>query len=99
VIGYENEATPPLDVANQSTARWRGFSYTREPLETGFTVPAWLLLIASVALPVKTVCALARQRRRLILGRCCKCGYDLRATPARCPECGSVVAASETAAV
>jgi hypothetical protein len=32
-----------------------------------------------------------RRRERKIAGKIClKCGYDMRATPGRCPECGSV---------
>jgi hypothetical protein len=52
-------------------------------------LPHWLLA-AVFALPPGRWCA--RRFRRKVLARenlCSTCGYDLRATPDRCPECGT----------
>jgi hypothetical protein len=51
-------------------------------------LPDW-----AVALPAAFVAMtlIRRSRRnRHMAGHCRRCGYDLRATPNRCPECGTV---------
>jgi hypothetical protein len=54
---------------------------------TVVTVPYWWAVLAASLMPGLWVA-----RHRLPppgLGLCPSCGYDLRATPGRCPECGS----------
>ena len=59
----------------------------------GLAVPHWLV---ALLLGTGLIRAAARWRRgretdrRLAAGECAACGYDLRATPERCPECGAV---------
>jgi hypothetical protein len=58
-------------------------------------IPDWLiLLILTLAgwQVVRSVRRLRQRRRLQSAGRCLACGYDLRATPGRCPECGTAVA-------
>ena len=56
----------------------------------GIAVPAWLPVAAFSILPLIFVMGVVRRRRRRGAGRCAGCGYDLRASPDRCPECGAV---------
>ncbi len=47
----------------------------------------WLLCIASGVAPLIFIARRIGQRRHGE-GMCVNCGYDLRATPEQCPECG-----------
>jgi hypothetical protein len=77
---------------------WRYPRYDSSETETLPThlfylaAPAWCLPFTAAIFLVLWI-ALAgmpriRQYNRLRSGRCTKCGYDLRETPSRCPECG-----------
>ena len=51
--------------------------------------PWWCVAVATAVLPA--IGLRQRLRRRRPPGVCPGCGYDLRATPDRCPECGASV--------
>jgi hypothetical protein len=49
---------------------------------------SWLILL--ILLAIASLLLTVANRRRRSDGVCANCGYDLRATPDRCPECGAV---------
>ena len=59
-----------------------------------FTAPWWSIALPAAALPAAWCWHRWRSRARMRAGHCPGCGYDLRATPGRCPECGAAPVAS-----
>jgi hypothetical protein len=53
-----------------------------------YSIPFWFLLLVTSILPALQWRNSVRRRYRRATGLCPACGYDLRATPDRCPECG-----------
>jgi hypothetical protein len=58
-------------------------------------IPWWSLLIVFSVWPALWLAARHRVLARRKRGHCPGCGYDLRATPERCPECGTVPTAND----
>ena len=67
--------------------RWRPASHASHFAR--LVVPLWAVTVVTAALPAFRVARALRGRRP---GVCAACGYDLRATPGRCPECGTAAA-------
>ena len=66
-----------------------GFAYTTigtPALSTDYAVPMWFVALLFAVAPAVWIRRLLSPRSRA--GHCPHCGYDLRATPERCPECG-----------
>jgi hypothetical protein len=56
-----------------------------------FIFPHWFILLLTALPPAFHARRLLRHRSgqfRAANGLCMRCGYDIRATPTRCPECG-----------
>ena len=56
----------------------------------GIDIPYWFLSLLFFAIAVRQGAKYFRNHTKP--GHCAKCGYDLRATPDRCPECGTIPA-------
>jgi hypothetical protein len=64
--------------------------------ENGLTVPHWLFALIFATAPLLSALGILRRRQRKQAGLCPRCGYDMRATPDRCPECGTTAKGATT---
>ena len=95
--GFHSEAVDPAESGSFVRAHPLGFVFRHlaDPWsdQRVAMIPDWW---AASLFALIVLARLAYQRRLLRSGRCLKCGYDLRATPGRCPECGTVSKATTT---
>jgi hypothetical protein len=92
---YEANTSPSYPWLGSPRPSTFGFQSSRDTGLPGrrFVVPYWFLTLA-VSSPAALQLASAllrrrRSRRRAAQGLCLSCGYNLRGTPDRCPECGN----------
>jgi hypothetical protein len=92
-----------LDHPNDHAIGNERFQYFRRDYDIGtyaehfrsITAPAWLIVAATAIAPLLTLMTMVRKTQRALLirrrrkhGLCLNCGYDLRHSLDRCPECG-----------
>ena len=86
--------------STRGNINWRrlGFGYFRWNIGFGvpitiyrISVPTWALCILTLLLPTLWFGQTWKKRHRVKDGLCPTCGYDLRASKDRCPECGTPI--------
>jgi len=92
--GIEEHAA--YDYKNVSAVDGVPLSYMAVEYKTAIA-PLWSVSACLTLFPLWKTAKLLQSKRRRDAGRCSRCGYDLRATPDRCPECGAVSPAKVTA--
>src|SRR5687767_11063297 len=88
-------ALRPDRYASAWRSHW-GFAFYRQKLTTNpyganmwrVLLPHWFLVAGFASFPAGLLIVRRRSGRRAKAGCCPTCGYDLRASPERCPECG-----------
>jgi hypothetical protein len=91
---YSNNAGEGWHYKCESNDRlmWGGFYCSNNRVWWTLGLPYWFLCVVASILGAAVVVSRRRARQLASAPRCESCGYDLRATPARCPECGKIPA-------
>jgi hypothetical protein len=91
------------DFHRMAQSQWGvlGFAYAAADFPNAsfrlVAIPYPVVVLATAAGPLWWGWRVRRARTRSREGRCAKCGYDLRESQERCPECGSPAVAAEAA--
>ena len=99
----EQWAGPGYGASGWGPLRWKGWTqqvpaapFVQRNLNVGLSHEGAAALLA--ILPAWGVLRYLIRRQRRHAGFCISCGYDMRATPARCPECGTLTTAAAATA-
>jgi hypothetical protein len=96
--GWRFASLTPVPLGRASETQFLGFGWRRiisgspPGVAWRMNLPHWLFIATSCGLIVRPVLRERRLRRESLRGCCTRCGYDLRATPDHCPECGWTMA-------
>src|SRR5688500_1788421 len=97
--GCDFASHPPAPIESRCWYRWGStreilgvqiLSFGADSDANLLRVPYWLSAGTCLPGPLYLGTRHLQRRRRRKLSLCSGCGYDLRATPERCPECGKV---------
>jgi hypothetical protein len=108
--GFSYRTEPAIDA--NAIPPWQGFRVDALGFHFGtkrgylgswrlVILPLWFVSSVFLIWPMWRACDWwkgIRRRLRAADGKCVSCGYDLRGSPDRCPECGTVARPLESAA-
>jgi hypothetical protein len=82
-----------IEVATMLYIPWKHGPSESVKFDMPVEMPNWLSIAIFAVLPMTWIsaylCSKWRNSTRHKMGCCLTCGYDLRASPDRCPECGT----------
>ena len=86
-VGFDVSTNDETDLRSfEKDPSWRIFDASVGRDDFWIIFPNWALALVSLLFAMLSYRYL---RPRIGKGQCANCGYDLRATPDRCPECGT----------